>query len=192
VHFLLLVVGEDVDRQLEPFSEHLEGEPYEVEIEPSEIADMAEHYGLEATDLEGLASRSADYFAEPGSVRDGRLIRTSTENPEAQFDWYAIGGRWEGCLELAAPRPVRKFFGLLSAGETRSASRARKREIDQEVLLRNPPAALLLRGEWHDSEWLEADSQSVEAWEAAWRERFSRLWAQVPDDALVTAVDIHR
>ena len=94
-------------------------------------------------------------------------------------------------LKLQAPRPVRKLFGLLSAGETQAVSEARKCEIDEPTLLRDPPAALLLRGEWHDSEGVDAEG-SLEAWEEAWRSRFSELWAQVPDDALITVVDVHR
>jgi hypothetical protein len=171
VHTLLLVVGEEVDRQLEPHHQFVL--PREVLVQPDEIEGMSEHYGLPASDTEALLAKIAEYFGEPGALRDGKLYRRSNQNPDGKFDWYRIGGRWEGFLRLSA---------LQASG----VSRARKSEIDHAALLADPPGALLFRGEWRESP-ISFSPESLEPWCA----EFARAFAAIPDGEMLTVVDIH-
>jgi hypothetical protein len=85
-------------------------------------------------------------------VKDGRLGRMSKTNLNGKLDYYKVGGRWAGFLQLRQPRPIRRFFGLLPAGHTSHVSSAKKSEIDQQALLADPPAVLVFRGQWFESE----------------------------------------
>jgi hypothetical protein len=89
MHFTVLVIGEDTDSQLSPFSSHTEVAPYPEDcwncpIPPAEDPDP------ECKECGGTGTH------------------LSTTNPKAEWDWYEVGGRWTGFF---LPKPGRK--GLL-------------------------------------------------------------------------------
>lgn len=186
MHYLCLVVGDDVDKQLEPFSEYTEVAPYKAFLEPDDLRLMSEHYGIGSTDLEALAARLPEWEKAEGGVENGRLFYWSTSNPRATFDWYEIGGRLNGFLRMREAVPPSWFARLLGRRGTGAVNRARKREVNTEVLLADPPAALLVDGQWHECP-ITKDQAQV----AAWRQQFTALFESVPDDALLTVVDMH-
>ena len=188
MHTFLLVAGDQIDEQLLPFSDHMEVEPYESFLSDEDVKSMAEEYGVPVTDLAALASKMQDWQSAEGFVRNGRLGFISTENPQARHDWYQIGGKWADALKLREPRPVRRFFGLIPAGSTLRATTATKAEIDQQALLADPPAALLFRGKWIASPLLASDEAEAQA---TWRTEFAESFARIPDDTLLTVIDLH-
>ncbi len=186
MHTFMLVAGDKVDEQLLPFSVHTEFESYEVFLSEEDVRSMAGHYGVPASDLAVLATKMQDWQSAEGFVRDGRLGCISTRNPKGRHDWYEVGGQWADALKLRQPRPVRRFFGLIPAGSTLRATTATKIEIDQEALLADPPAALLFRGEWFASPIFVQGNA-----ETRWRTEFSEHFSRIPDDTLLTVVDVH-
>ena len=108
------------------------------------------------------------------------------EKPNAMFDWYETGGRWEGFLQLREPRLHKRLFGLLPPREERRTNVAKKREIDSAALLADPPAALLYQGQWH-----EAPPQLDGPLDEDWISQFIGIFSQIPDDAQLTIVDVH-
>ena len=40
-----------------------------------------------------------------------------SSGPDAKWDYFGVGGKWDGMLKLKKPRPVKKFFGLITTGE---------------------------------------------------------------------------
>ena len=186
MHTLMLVAGDDIDEELLPFSVHTEVDAHEVFLSETDIRRMAEHYGILLADVHALASRMRDWEEEDGVVKDGRLARISRRNPKGRVDCYEVGGRWDGFLRLREPRQLRRFFGLLPAGKTSHVSSARKSEIDRETLLAEPPAALLFRGQWFASP-IFAEGEALDIW----RQEFSQHFAQIPDETMLTVVDVH-
>jgi hypothetical protein len=108
------------------------------------------------------------------------------DNPEAKFDWYEIGGRWKGFLQLRAPRLQKRLFGFLAPRKESRTNTARKHEIDSDALLADPPAAVLFRGQWHEGPIQLDGPPDVE-----WASQFRNIYNQIPDDAQLTIVDIH-
>ena len=106
--------------------------------------------------------------------------------PDSRWDFFGIGGRFEGALPLRRPRQLRRFFGLLSAGQTSRVSVAKKSEIDQQVFLADPPTALFFRGELYECP-LFAEGEALAKWQAEFRQRF----ADIPDDTTLQIVDAH-
>lgn len=185
MHTFLLVAGDDVHEELLPFSVHDEVEPYEVFLSDDETQSMAEHYGVPGEDLATLASKMQDWVHYEGFVRKGRLGYISTRNPRGRYDWYQVGGKWANALRLRLPRPARRILGLIPFGSTLRATSARKSDVDEQPLLLDPPAALLFSGEWFASA-IFAEGETREKWRA----EFARHFGRIPENTLLTVVDV--
>lgn len=126
-HFSLAVISPesaDIDEIMEPFYEGLEVEPYVAKTKRQLVKSAREYYKsryedfikkedeimeddndfykeikniIQMTDNELYEHERAEYNPEDFD-RDGNLI--STYNPKSKYDWYEIGGRWSGLLEL--------------------------------------------------------------------------------------------
>lgn len=103
-HYAVLVIhkeDQDIEELLAPYSEHLEVEPYLKYTVDEAIAYIKEHYVPYNDYLKEYADRHLiDWFAE----NEGLLIKQgglySTYNPKSKWDWYSIGGRFDGDLDL--------------------------------------------------------------------------------------------
>ena len=186
MHSICLVVGDGVDKQLEPFADYLEVERYRVFLDPDALASMSGHYGIPATGLEALAAKMPDWQQAEGGVDNGRLFYWSTANPRSKFEWYKVGGRFSGYLRLRQPSPPLFWGRLLGRPPVGRVDSARKRDVDTAALLADPPAALLMAGEWSECP-LTDDRTLLEAW----NRQFAGLFQRVPDAAMLTAVDVH-
>jgi hypothetical protein len=109
-----------------------------------------------------------------------------SSGPAPTFDYFGVGGRFEGLLPLKRPRQLRKFFGLLPAGHTTHVSVAQKSEVDQAALLSDPPAALFFRGQLYQSPYF-AEGEALAKWHSEFRQRF----AEIPEHTLLQIVDAH-
>ncbi len=141
--FVLIPQDADIDIEIEkalaPFDDDLKVDPYKVYLDPREITAMARHYGTKRTDFKTLAAHMDDWRSNLGGVDDRGLFAVSTFNPNAKWDWYAIGGRWDGHLP----------------GNVLSAAALLKRP-DLKSLL---PAALVTSdGSWHQRETFISES----------------------------------
>lgn len=111
MHFSLIVIGNgDIEDMMEPFyqdlvvPEYCEGEV--TEQEKQHFLDFynerakGRHYSMQ--DLEELyAEKGEDWnFNRWRKDDDGVWREYSTSNPDMKWDWYEIGGRWPGKLEL--------------------------------------------------------------------------------------------
>ena len=100
--FVLIPKDADIDievaKALAPFDDDLKVDPYKVYLDPQEITRMARHYGTKRTRLKVLAAHMEDWRSGPGGIDDRGLFAISTFNPNAKWDWYEIGGRWDGHL----------------------------------------------------------------------------------------------
>lgn len=85
-------------RAIHPFSQDLQLPAYKSYLDAGEVKAMARHYRLKPTDLSALATRMKDWKGCPGGVDGRRFFARTTWNPNGKFDWYEIGGRWNGRL----------------------------------------------------------------------------------------------
>lgn len=122
-HFAVMVIGGDVEKQLQPFHEfectgtndefvqdvditdevrsHMQGD------EPKSLNDALEYEGINEDQI--VADESA--VVKTGEeaphkwgyaiVKDGQLIKAvNRTNPNKQWDWWVAGGRWSNSLKL--------------------------------------------------------------------------------------------
>ncbi len=116
-HFTCLVIGKNPEKQLAPYSEHINVPEYitgPVSIEDRN--DMIEYYcqkegynyipktGVEKAtkgnfhSFEDLYQRKGKDWNDNSWRRhtDGTWHNYSTYNPKSKWDWYSLGGRWTG------------------------------------------------------------------------------------------------
>lgn len=117
-HFSVIVIGENVEQQLAPYHEFEctgTNDQYVQDVDVTEelAAQIADGSSLEdALDYYGLADKIVASEAEVQKVgddcphkygyaivQDGKLIKAvNRSNPNKQWDWWVVGGRWSGFL----------------------------------------------------------------------------------------------
>ena len=185
MHYSCLVVGDDVDALLAPYSEHLTVDPYRDYLDAEDVRLMADEFGLPVEALDRLAEKLPEWREAEGGVDAGRLFVWSTANPRSKWDWYATGGRFGSFLELREPRMPTGWRSWFRRTPDTHTTRARKREVVLESLLAEPPAAILFAGEWREA------PISLGRPPPEWSVEFAEVLASVPDDALLNAMDLH-
>lgn len=97
-HFLLFVIGDDVDEQLAIYNSNLQVETYKEYLPPSEVERIRETY--EADDIDSIVDAVPDWTGYEGGYDEGGYFFWNTHNPRAKFDWCILGGRYCGYLKL--------------------------------------------------------------------------------------------
>lgn len=158
-HFTVMVIGPDHEAQLAPYHEFEctgVADQYVVDVDITDefrdvMADAEEdreddqsaldyaleYYGFDDQVVadESEVDRDGDHKFGFAVVRDGELIQAvKRTNPNKQWDWYEVGGRWTGMLKLKpGAKGVQGRPGLGTQGAKRGyADQARMGDIDWE------------------------------------------------------------
>lgn len=123
-HFVVLVIGDDVEAALAPFQENNGGNCPAEYLQFVDRTDEVMREWEDADDAERAEFGDPEKFAH--EVHGYREVRESEgkrrigylENPNRKWDWYQIGGRWSGLLPLRNGERV---------------NTAQKREIDWSI-----------------------------------------------------------
>ena len=81
-----------IENVLAKYSEHLEVEPYISKTKDEVEATYEQQKGRYTT----LEEFREDWYGKAQFDNDGNLL--TTYNPDSLFDWWEIGGRWDGLL----------------------------------------------------------------------------------------------
>lgn len=160
-HFLVLVVGSNIDEQLAPFHE-FECTGIEEYIEEVDETDLVKIKGLEYYGYDDKVVSSEEEIDIEGKhkygyaiVKEDVIIKAiKRTNPNSHWDWYEEGGRWPN------------FFKLKDSDER--TFKAMKKEIDFEGMRKE--VADDSRADWLKHKELVGDLTWV-SWEEA-RSRF--------------------
>lgn len=200
MHASLFVIGPDTERQLAPFNEQLEVEPYRQPISSACIQRMREYYASGDSKRHPVIPIDAPISAYQPVVSDwdnwegldvdaNGYYRISTNNQRGKWDWYQVGGRWDGRIIM--------FDG---AKVNWSASQC----IDWQAMNRLDeegysywPFAILADGVFQERrEWVwdaeNEEGKSVEHFsEEDWRDHCYQFLSRLAPDTLVTLIDYH-
>jgi hypothetical protein len=124
-HFVVLVVGENVEKQLAPFHEfECTGQDDEFVQEIDQTAQLKEEYEKVEKEIKKeyptFLAYVRDYHGKPVATSidridlnethkygyvlvgpDGEVVKViDRTNPEKKWDWWEIGGRWTGFFKL--------------------------------------------------------------------------------------------
>lgn len=140
--------------------------PYEVtrRIPTLEEIDRARDLVENSTDEEAWQR----YVEEDSySDYDSQGNKLSTYNPNSKWDWYEVGGRWNGFYKTRDGETVNQcLIGELDYNDDMSTY------------------AVLTP----DGEWYEKDEDNPNSW---YNSYYNDFIAAYPDDYMITAVDIH-
>ena len=152
-HFIGLCFGEDWQSNLEMYDESLEVEKYVKYTKDEAIDKVKQEQALryenavKALDDSELPERSRQYYQDV--VDKGLFISyedawkeakgwgydideaenlVTTYNPNSKWDWYSIGGRWDGFIRLKERD---------ENGDPLRVNQALFKEIDWEYMLKN-------------------------------------------------------
>lgn len=115
-HYVVGVIVENIgqlDTVMEPYDENLEVEP-RIDMTKEELAEEFEDVKKairegtnkflveenEKNDVLGMTPREFNQWYYGGSMFDDEGNLLTTRNPNGKWDWFVIGGRWEGYLKL--------------------------------------------------------------------------------------------
>ena len=101
-HYTCLVLTEngtleEVERLLAPYDENKTVPEYKSFHDEASVKRMSEYY--KETDLEKLAAKMSEWAGGEGGIEGDKLYHLTTYNPMSKWDWYAIGGRWDGVIK---------------------------------------------------------------------------------------------
>lgn len=110
-HFPTVVLGDEPEAKLAPYDENIEVPSYVDERIPLEKARETFAPYFADTDPDGKLTESEKvraYYGERASIEfvvddeDGaqEVVTRTTYNPKSKWDWYVLGGRWEGFFLL--------------------------------------------------------------------------------------------
>ena len=172
MHFTVAVITnefEDVDNMLERFDETLQ-----IEKELSMTRDEAVESGRSEPGHEGWSDEDCwkytfDRYYGDDELKDENGNLYYWTNPEAKWDWYEIGGRWENTV-------------VTKDGEKVNSAKIGEIDFDKTPIT---SAVVTQDGEWHEEGWSEDEKAT---WDEEWYDRFistsSTNWT-------LTIVDCH-
>ena len=235
-HFTCLVIGQNVEEQLEQFNENTEMPDYirstkaeliaesRKEIEeyrdsgfyaqymtnPEEyikdchqghINYVTKRFPNEVLPLLNDDNALWEYAVRHHKYDDGNYDDEiddegnlhSTRNPNSQWDWYELGGRWAGFYRLkdggqgAVGSP-----GLMTPpAEAGAVDSAMKKDILPEDLYKST-FAIIKDGKWYEKGkmgWWACVSNEKD--QEVWDAEFRKMIDELPDDALLSVYDLH-
>ncbi len=174
-----------VEVALDPFNEAHDVPPYKDHLSRSCIRYMAEHYKLLATDLQKLAEKMPDWRGVPGGIDELGLFAICTSNPVGKWDWYEIGGRWDGFI-TGRKRPS---TDIIRNNSICASTLVNVRDFAKRI----PDGIVMPTGQWVERTSLVTTSSGWyvrETPEDVWCNRVRRILKACPDHRVV-GVDIH-
>lgn len=212
-HFIGLCFGDWWENNIEPFAEDLQVEEYVVHTKEEAIqiaiTDHNENYEQASKHIndDSLSEYMFNYYnkilakgisltkeqaweivKEWGYKIDENDNLISNYNPDSKWDWYCIGGRWDGYLYLKETD---------SEGNRIGVNNAYMNEIDWDYMFeqnRCPFCYVTEEGDWierGDMGWFGCVSNEKDSdiWETEFKNYIKSLDPE--DNLLVTVVDFH-
>lgn len=207
-HFTVMVIGDNPEDQLMPYSENLDVDEYVVgTISDGDKGEFTEFYTVYDKDRKhGHVSKDQaeankkmsfdDLYSKYGEDwnggcwrknKDGEWAEYSTYSPISKWDWYILGGRWSGMIKLkdntdgvyGSPEVLDNEVGVDQANR---GDIANFDEITTFAILKN--------GEWIESgEMMYFGMVANE--KDDWDEIFKKETSNIPDDTLISIYDCH-
>ena len=159
-HFVVLVIGEDPEKQLEPYweldlpIEKLENDPravFEVKIVEDGLEEAFKQWKKEGPSQTGNHNykNTTQWLKEwHGFTYKKGVGYGYYHNPNAKWDWYEIGGRWTGYFELKEGKS-----GVVGRPRLMTEP-AKKGFVDQakkgDIKNIKTPFAVIKNGEWFE------------------------------------------
>ena len=164
-----------------PYAEYIKNpEEYEKRYNRSRIEYMKNEFPkkINWTDDQCYDDIKKDYYSDMID-KDGNLL--SRYNPKSKWDWYEVGGRWDGGI------PMKTNIKL----EIKSCNECKVSQIDMDKI--SPPYAYIdTNGIWNERGkmgWFGISSNDKD--EKSWDDEFKKFINNQKKSTIVTLVDCH-
>lgn len=174
-HFFTIVIvpadtkSEEIEAKVQdllaPYDENLDVTPYKKYLDNEDISRMASFY--ESDDLSVLAARMEDWSGGEGGIDEQGLYELSTRNTQSKWDWWTIGGRWNGVIR-DTPRSDEKGFNFAEEYRQLDENILPVWRVDHKI---HAHAVITPDGKWHEQGrmgWFAVvhDEKAEEVWDA--------------------------
>lgn len=113
-HFTVLVIGDNPEKQLAPFHEfectgYNDEYVQDIDVTAEVLREGLDYHGLEdrIVESESQVDKSGPHKYGYAIMQNGELVKAvNRTNPNAKWDWYSLGGRWQGHLQLKTGEAV--------------------------------------------------------------------------------------
>lgn len=199
MHSLVIVVGDNpLAEVMGPFDETLAVPKYVVgPVKKSDKERFIEYYNEHTKGYHFCMDDFDELYAEKGDDWNDRLwekdengewVEVSNWNQDGQWDWYEVGGRWAGALELkdgAEPLAPINFSWGWNEEQKRTVLNASPKRADIARLgdianIEDLTAYAILK----DGEWIDIG-------EGIMFTNVSEYLKGLPEDTIITCVDYH-
>lgn len=177
---------------IKPYDEGVEVAEYKSYLTKEEIDRAYKHFGdvksPSGVQIPHLTSAQIEeYFDYKGGSDEKGYFYWTTQNPNRKWDWYQIGGRWQGMLKLKKGAKGRagskSLLDTHKTGDPLGTDIAYLKDVDNRNKFHT--YAILDEKGWHDGNWHEADREK-------WCEKYKERFLSNPTDKTVIAiVDCH-
>ena len=108
-HFAVMVIGQDVEKQLAPYHEFECTGRDDQYVKNIDVTDECRKHGLDwygldentVTDESEVELDGVHKYGYAVVDSEGLLVKAvNRTNPNKEWDWYQVGGRWSGFLKL--------------------------------------------------------------------------------------------
>jgi hypothetical protein len=170
-------IHHQVQKAMAPFRESAPVVRLKYYLPESGIRAMADCVGVSPTDLEELARRMHEWNRCEGGVDEIGLFAWLHHNPDGKWDWYELGGQWNGYIRGGATERFRRRHR-----DSDNVIVARELAASNEVERRLPFAVVVPSGQWVSRSEFD---------EAEWIAFLKHLLLKFPGRR-VACVDIHQ
>ena len=162
MHFLTYVLIPEsgdikglVARGLAPFDDSLTVPSYKEHLHPEKIQVMALKFNMHPSDHDALATLMPAWSGHPGGVDEDGLFAWKDHNPDGHFDWYQIGGRFDGAIVGKPTEEEPHDAAPIASNVIEARALALATDLKERL-----PAAVVAPG----GNWLERSTLIIEGW----------------------------
>ena len=139
-----------VEKQMEPFSEYLEMVEYKQHMDEHDLKMMKDTYKTD--NLEELVKKMEDWNGREGGVDEEGLYYLTTSNPDGHWDYYNIGGRWDGLIQGELRPSKDNGFNFDEEHHQLKYNIAKIDSLSPKEVERSIHSVITPEGEWVESE----------------------------------------
>ena len=134
-----------IDHIMEPFDEGIEVEPY-IALTKEELLVKYNEYKERGDNSNLTFEEFSDDYCGYGNDEEGNAL--STYNPNAKWDWYEIGGRWNGLIET-------KDFKNVNYARIKDIVLTKKFDDLEKQKIKNEYKELIEKGDFYKPEYYQ-------------------------------------
>ncbi|MBI4397287.1 MAG: hypothetical protein HY548_09340 [Elusimicrobia bacterium] len=190
-HFFAVVLVENetqdilsrVRELMAPYDETMKAPPRKKYMDRVEVEAMADYYEIDPVHEAALAGKMDRWKGCEGRADDTGLYYFFTHNPKSKWDYWAVGGRWNGAITGKRRGDGRGGFNFGDQFRRLGENMVPVRDLPENFLCF---AVVTPEGEWIDRGRAWPEDKDLDGWKAELKRIF-----ECHSDCVAVGVDCH-